>query len=79
MDANVMRWCALLVDLTNIVITDVERGAGVVTVTVHSADSRAWCRQCGVRAVVKDRPKALLADLPYAGQPSRLGPVRFRV
>jgi zinc-finger of transposase IS204/IS1001/IS1096/IS1165 len=78
MDCNVTRWLALLIDLPDMVIADVDRDDGVVTVTVHSSKARSWCRQCGVLAVVKDRPKVLLADLPYAGQPSRLRWVKYR-
>jgi transposase len=78
MDTNDMRWCALLVDLPNILITGVERVDDTVMVTVQTADARSWCTLCGVRAVVKDRPKALLADLPYAGQPSLLRWVKYR-
>jgi hypothetical protein len=63
-------WGAVLVDLSNIAITDVNVSDGVVVVTVQSAEAHSWCRRCGVRAVIKDRPVAVLADLPYAGRPS---------
>ena len=45
---------------------------GPVRVLVESRVERAWCRACGVRAQVKDRPVVELIDLAVFGRPARL-------
>lgn len=45
---------------------------GLVVVHVESRLSRAWCRACGCRASVKDRPAVELVDLPCFGRRARL-------
>jgi transposase len=41
-------------------------------VHVEARRAPAWCWSCGVRAVVKDRPRVELVDLPCFGRPARL-------
>jgi hypothetical protein len=63
--------CELLVGLGNVRVLAVIDDAGLV-VTVETTDDQGWCRSCGLRALVKDRPRVLLGDLPCFGRPATL-------
>jgi len=39
---------------------------------VEARVDRAWCRSCGCRASIKDRPAVEFVDLPCFGRPTRL-------
>jgi transposase len=65
--------CALLVGLPDVHVLAVEDVPGApIVVVVESRLESAWCRECGCRAQVKDRPLVSLADLPCFGRPARL-------
>lgn len=73
METNPTRICELLVGLpeVNVLgIDDDERGP--LWVHVESRLERTWCRACGCRATVKDRPTVTFVDLPCFGRPTRL-------
>lgn len=74
MEFNPTRMCELLVGLpdVNILCVDDVDGSGPLAVHVESRLARVWCRTCGVRAAVKDRPVVMLVDLPCFGRPTRL-------
>src|SRR5215204_2243101 len=55
--------CELLVGLGDV---------RVLAVTDETTDERDWCRACGQRAAVKDRPMVLLGDLACFGRPATL-------
>lgn len=63
--------CELLVGLGDVRVLAVTDHPGLV-VTVETTDDQAWCRSCGVRATVKDRPSVLLGDLACFGRPATL-------
>jgi transposase len=65
--------CELLVGLPDVTVLAVDDRPGVpVVVHVESRLGRTWCRACGCRASVKDRPSVELVDLPCFGRPARL-------
>jgi transposase len=72
-ECNHTRMCELLVGLpeVNVLGVDDECG-GPLRVHVESRVERVWCRGCGGRAAVKDRPRVELVDLPCFGRPTRL-------
>lgn len=74
MELNLTRMCELLVGLpdVNVLAVDEADGSGPVAVHVESRLARLWCRTCGSRATVKDRPVVTLVDLPCFGRPTRL-------
>jgi transposase len=45
---------------------------GPIRVVVESLLDQGWCRECGCRAVVKDRDAVEFVDLPCFGRPARL-------
>ncbi|MFN8103935.1 MAG: transposase [Acidimicrobiia bacterium] len=65
--------CELLVGLADVAVTGVDDVAGApIRVHVESRQDQGWCRDCGVRAGVKDRTRVALVDLPCFGRPVRL-------
>lgn len=73
METNPTRMCELLVGLPEVGVRGVEDVAGApLRVHVESTLDQGWCRECGVRASVKDRPVVELVDLPCFGRPTRL-------
>jgi transposase len=73
-EINPTRMCELLVGLPDMAVVGVDdgEGGGPVRVLVESRVEGAWCRECGVRARVKDRPVVELIDLAVFGRPARL-------
>lgn len=68
-----MRMCELLVGLPDVNVLAVdERPSNPIVVVIASRVEREWCRSCGCRAVVKERPVVELVDLPCFGRPARL-------
>ncbi len=68
-----MRMCELLVGLPDVNVLAVDDQPDFpIVVYVESCPGRAWCRGCGVRATVKDRPLVELVDLPCFGRAARL-------
>ncbi|MEO5842463.1 MAG: ISL3 family transposase [Acidimicrobiales bacterium] len=73
MECNPTRICELLVGLPEVNVLGVDDECdGPLRVHVESRVERAWCRGCGGRAAVKDRPRVELVDLPAFGRPTRL-------
>lgn len=74
METNATRMCALLVGLPdiNVLAVDDQEPGLPIKVHVESRPEPAWCRACGVRARIKDRPNVELVDLPCFGRPARL-------
>jgi transposase len=65
--------CELLVGLPEVNVLGVEdQPPEPLRVHVESRVDQAWCRACGGRAAVKDRPAVTLVDLPCFGRPTRL-------
>jgi len=66
--------CELLVGLPEVTVLAVDDrpDGGPVVVHVESRVEGAWCRVCGCRASVKDRPEVELVDLPCFGRPAGL-------
>lgn len=77
MSTDVTRMSELLVGLTNVRLLDVTEthGGDRLEVTIETSDQRPFCRTCGTRAMIKERPTVRLVDLPSFGRPVRL---RFR-
>jgi transposase len=72
-ETNATRMCELLVGLPDVNVLAVEdRSDEPIVVHIEARRGPAWCRSCGVRARVKDRPRVELVDLPCFGRPSRL-------
>lgn len=68
-----MRMCELLVGLPDVNVLAVDdRPSKPVVVVIEARVEREWCRACGCRAVVKERPVIELVDLPCFGRPARL-------
>ena len=73
MECNPTRVCELLVGLPEVNVLGVDDGGdGPLRVHVESRVPAVWCRGCGSRAAVKDRPRVELVDLPCFGRPTRL-------
>ncbi len=73
MEINPTRMCELLVGLPEVSVLAVDDVAdGPIRVVVESLVDQGWCRECGCRAVVKDRPVVEFVDLPCFGRPARL-------
>lgn len=73
METNATRMCELLVGLPDINVLAVDdRADEPIVVHIEARRAPAWCRACGVRAAIKDRPRVELVDLPCFGRPSRL-------
>ncbi len=73
MEINPTRVCELLVGLPEVNVVGVDDGPGLaLRVHVESRLDQGWCRRCGVRAQVKDRPEIVFVDLPCFGRPTRL-------
>lgn len=73
MEFNPTRMCELLVGLSEVNVLAVDDVAGQpIVVHIEARLERAWCRRCGARAVVKERPVVTLVDLPCFGRPARL-------
>lgn len=65
--------CELLVGLAEVVVLGAEDVAGrPLRVHIESRVDQAWCRECGCRALVKERPLVTFVDLPCFGRPTRL-------
>jgi len=72
-ETNATRMCELLVGLPDVNVLAVEdRVDEPIVVHIEARRDPAWCRACGVRARVKDRPWVELVDLPCFGRPARL-------
>jgi len=63
--------CELLVGLGEVRVLAVTDDPGLV-VTIETTLDQDWCRSCGLRATVKDRPSVLLGDLPCFGRAATL-------
>ena len=73
MECNPTRVCELLVGLPEVNVLGVDDGGDrPLRVHVESRVPAVWCRGCGSRAAVKDRPRVELVDLPCFGRPTRL-------
>ncbi len=73
MEIDPTRMCELLVGLPDVDVVGVEDVAcGPLRVQVRCRERDRWCRECGVRAESKDRPKIELVDLPAFGRRTRL-------
>lgn len=73
MEINPTRMCELLVGLPDVNVRGVSDDlGGLLRVHVESRAAQGWCRQCGVRAQVKDRPAVTLIDLTCFGRQVRL-------
>jgi transposase len=72
-ETNATRMCALLVALPDVTVLAVDdQAAQPIRVHVESLPEPAWCRGCGARARVKDRPVVELIDLACFGRAARL-------
>lgn len=73
MEIDPTRMCELLVGLEDVDVLGVDDVAdGPLLVHVESRADQGWCKECGVRARVKDRPVSVLVDLTCFGRPCRL-------
>lgn len=73
METNATRMCELLVGLPDVNVLAVDDQPGeTIVVHIEARRDRTWCRSCGGRARVKDRPWVELVDLPCFGRPARL-------
>ncbi len=73
MEIDPTRMCELLVGLPDVDVVGVEDVAcGPLRVHVRCRERDRLCRECGVRAESKDRPKIELVDLPAFGRRTRL-------
>lgn len=73
MEINPTRMCELLVGLPEVNVRGVrDEAGGPLEVHVESRLDQGWCRECGARASIKDRPAVELVDLPCFGRPTRL-------
>lgn len=73
MECDSVRMCGLLGGLADVEALGVDgQPDSPMVVYVESCPGRAWCRVCGVRATVKDRPAVELVDRPCFGRPGRL-------
>jgi transposase len=67
------RMCELLVGLPDVTVLGVDDlPEGLLWVRVESRLDQGWCRSCGVRAALKDRPVVALVDLPCFGRATKL-------
>jgi len=66
--------CELLVGLgdVNVLGVDVVDPDEPIRIHVETRRPRPGCQRCGTPAVVKDRPRVELVDLPAFGRPARL-------
>jgi transposase len=72
-EINPTRVCELLVGLPDVNVLGVDDDVdGPLRVHVESRSGQQWCRECGVRARVKDRPEVTLTDLTCFGRRVRL-------
>jgi transposase len=72
-EINPTRMCELLVGLPDVNVLGVDDDLdGPLRVHVESRTDQQWCRECGVRARVKDRPPVSLIDLTCFGRRVRL-------
>ena len=73
MEINPTRMCELLVGLPDVNVLAVADVPNLpIVVHIECRVETAWCRSCGVRAVLKDRDDVELVDLPCFGRPARL-------
>ncbi len=74
MENDPTRMCELLIGLPEVSVRAVEDEGPTVPLRVHveSRLDQGWCRDCGARAAIKDRPAVVLVDLPCFGRPTRL-------
>lgn len=69
MESNPTRMCELLVGLPEVNVRAVhDETDGPLVVHVESRADQGWCRSCGVRASIKDRPAVELVDLLCFGR-----------
>lgn len=74
METDPIRVCELIVGLPDVNVLGVEEVGGDRPLRLHveTRGRRPACGRCGAPAVVKDRPRVELADLPAFGRPVRL-------
>lgn len=72
MELDPTRMCELLVGLEDVNVLGVDRRGDVLIVVVELRQQLTACRECGTVAVVKDRDRVELGDLPAFGQPAVL-------
>lgn len=67
--------CELLVGLPDVDVlgvTDPDDGVSPLVIEVSSRADQGWCRECGVKARLKEVTPVTLIDMVYFGRPSRL-------
>jgi transposase len=65
--------CELLIGLPEVNVRAVhDEPDESLRVHIESRLDQGWCRACGARAQVKDRPQVEFVDLPCFGRPTRL-------
>ena len=73
METNPTRMCELLIGLPEVNVCGVhDEPGGPIRVHIESRLDQGWCRECGARAVIKDRQRVKFVDLPCFGRPTRL-------
>src|SRR4051812_698707 len=65
--------CELLVGLPDVNVLSVQdHDDAPLVVAVESRLEQGWCKTCGGRAALKDRPVVALVNLPCFGRPTKL-------
>ena len=77
MESNPIRMCELLVGLPDVAVLGIE-GTDPMRIHVETRGSRPRCEECATLAVVKDRDRVELVDLPVFGRSTRLLWRKFR-
>lgn len=73
METNGTRMCELLVGLPDVDVLAVDDQPDCpIRVVIETRTDRPWCRGCGARGEIKDRPSVELVDLPCFGRSARL-------
>lgn len=75
MEVDPTRMCELLVGLPDVDVLGVTEPTGdgsVLVIDVASRADQGWCRECGVKARVKDSSAVVLVDMTCFGRPARL-------
>jgi transposase len=74
-ETNATRMCQLLVGLPSVTVLGVADLLSSLPLQIHvetRVEGAEHCRDCGVRATVKDRDRVRLVDLPAFGRRTRL-------
>jgi transposase len=58
--------------LSGFVLLEIAEADGELELLIETTADRAWCHDCGVRAISHGRRSTLVRDLPIAGRPTRL-------